>query len=252
MPKAVIFEIGRSWTKVGFSGEATTRAVIATPPAIVTLMQTLSCSPKDVPLTDSLTLRTFLRTLFIQHLLQNSAEQYVILSYPIHSNLCAFEAMKHELLQTPFKCSKVDLMCHHALLPLALGCRAALVIDFGSAHEVRIVPVFDTMFSGERSIVEFSLTDPWDYLASSPAGSSPEGTITEDMVDEAIDAAIKQSLENVDSTLRPLFASNICVCGGNYLRSKRWRASETAHALPPLLRSWTAVSVWATLQQDAW
>lgn len=128
---AVVIEVGSAFTKVGYAGEATPRAILPTPPAL--------------PLDDEEALYDALFELvhrvYFKHLLVNPRDRRVVILDPLIGPVSLKRALARVLFQH-FEALSV-LFAPSVLMPLVtLGRATGLVVDAGREEAV-IMPVYE-------------------------------------------------------------------------------------------------------------
>ena len=127
---AVVLDIGSAFTKVGYAGESSPRAIIRTPPNLETL-------DKD-SLGDSLV--EFVHKLYFEILLVNPKDRRVVLLESLLGNT----RLKDELVKVLFNHFEVlsILFAPSHMMPLfGLGLQNGLVLDIGY-NSASVIPVY--------------------------------------------------------------------------------------------------------------
>eukprot|EP00095_Tigriopus_kingsejongensis_P009564 snap_masked-scaffold1806_size27391-processed-gene-0.4 protein:Tk09564 transcript:snap_masked-scaffold1806_size27391-processed-gene-0.4-mRNA-1 annotation:"actin-related protein 10" len=126
---AVVIELGAAYTKVGYAGEATPRAILPTPP--------LPAHADPDGLYDALF--TFLHRIYFRHLLVNPRDRRVVVLDPLLGGLGLKNGLSRVLFQH-FEALSI-LYAPSVLMPLlGLGLATGLVLDCGY-EEAAVMPV---------------------------------------------------------------------------------------------------------------
>ena len=118
---AVVLDIGSAYTKVGYAGESSPRAILKTP-------QNIDCTTEKEVLHDELV--DFIHRLYFEVLLVNPKDRRVVLL----ESLVGETRIKEELVQVLFNHFEVlsVLFAPSHMMPLyGLGLQSALVLDIG-------------------------------------------------------------------------------------------------------------------------
>ena len=131
---AVVIDVGSAYTKVGYAGEFSPRAILPTPAAVA-----MWDRPSEDELYDVLV--AFVHRIYFRHLLVNPKDRRVVLV----DALLGPTAFKEVLSRVLFKHYEVLSVLYSPshLMPLhTLGVQTAIVMDVGHA-EATLVPVFE-------------------------------------------------------------------------------------------------------------
>jgi actin-related protein 10 len=135
---AVVLDLGASYTKVGYAGEAAPRAILPTPLEVALHMGSGPASLKE-PLYDALV--PFVHTLYFKHLLVNPKDRRVVLLDALLGPIKVKEVLS-EVLFKHFEVLSVLYAPSHLMPLFTLGVNTGLVLDVGHS-EATVVPVYE-------------------------------------------------------------------------------------------------------------
>ncbi len=133
---AIVIDLGRANTKVGYAGEAAPRAIVRTPAELRNQGQ------KDLTrdkLYDSLV--SFVHRLYFSHLLVNPKDRRVVLVDQLLGSILVKEVLA-EVLFRHYEVLSVLFAPSHLMPLFTLGLRTGLVLDVGYA-EATLIPVYE-------------------------------------------------------------------------------------------------------------